>query len=158
MRVSAFGLTGLIASVFAGPWSPAGARTIQQQCQPSGDVMRVIERLERQLAAAVVARDYQSIQRIEAPDYVYTDSDSVVTNRDDFIKEYRAGSSTVKVFDFKDMVVHVVRDTAVVRGIIYVERKTNGRQIARSSRYTRVYVRQPDCVWQAIVGHSSLLK
>lgn len=74
----------------------------------------------------------------------------------DFIKEYRVGTSTVKVFDFKNMVIDVGRDRAVVRGIMYVERETAGRQIERSSRYTRVSLRQPNYAWQAIVGHSSV--
>lgn len=156
MRVGAFGLAALFA--FCVTSSAASALATRGQCKAPQNVRHGIERLEHQLAAAVVARDYRTIQKIEAPDYVYTDSDSVVTRRDDFIKEYRAGTSTVKVFDFKDMVVEVVRDTAVVRGIIYVERNTDGRRIARSSRYTRVYMRQPNCSWRAIVGHSSLLK
>lgn len=136
--------------------SPVGA-TALPACRTK-NIPGTIRSLERQLAKAVVAHDYRTIMRIEAPNYVYTDSDAVVTKRDDFIREYRTGSSTVKVFDFKDMSVDVVGDTAVVRGIIYVERETDGRRIARSSRYTRVYVREPNCVWQAVVGHSSILK
>jgi len=58
---------------------------------------------------------------------------------------------------FDEMTVQVYGDTAVVRGILTVDRSDNGIHLARSSRYTRVYVRLPEG-WRAVVGHSSQLQ
>lgn len=121
------------------------------------DVTTEITRLENELADAVVRRDFDALRRIEAEQYVYTDSDAKVSTRDDFIRDYAMGRSRVDSLRFHDMVVTSVGDTAVVRGILSVERTDNGRLTSRSTRYTRVYVRLPSG-WQAIVGHSSELK
>ena len=123
----------------------------------NANVVAEIKRLENELARAVIARDYAALQRIESDTYVYTDSDAVVTTRDDFIREYKAGTSKVSVLRFDDMTVDVYGDAAVVRGLLTVERETNGVRIARTSRYTRVYIRFHNG-WQAVVGHSSTLK
>ena len=57
---------------------------------------------------------------------------------------------------FDEITVHIYGDTAVVRGILTVDRSDNGVHLSRSSRYTRVYVRFPEG-WRAVVGHSSQL-
>ena len=101
------------------------------------EVVSEIKRLENELARAVVARDYVALQGIEDDSYVYTDSDAVVTTRDEFIREYKAGTSQVTSLRFDDMTVETYGDAAVVRGIVTVERETNGVKISRVSRYTR---------------------
>ena len=125
--------------------------------QKKSDVVAEIKRLENELAIAVVAQDYRTLERIEAETYVYTDSDAVVTTRNEFIREYKAGTSKVSVLRFDDMTVDVYSDAAVVRGLLTSERETNGVKFSRTSRYTRVYLRFSDG-WRAVVGHSSVLK
>jgi hypothetical protein len=142
--------------------SPDNAKSVQtRRVIPAGknnrDNASEIKRLENELARAVVARDYVALERIEADTYVYTDSDAVVTTRDEFIREYKAGTSHVTSLRFNDMTVDTYGDAAVVRGILTVERETNGVKISRVSRYTRFYIRFP-AGWQAVAGHSSTLK
>jgi hypothetical protein len=105
----------------------------------------------------VVARDYAALQRIQAENYVYTDSDAIVTTRDEFIRAYKAGTSKVTSLKFDDMTVDTYGDAAVVRGTLTAERETNGVKISRVARYTRFYVRFP-AGWRAVAGHSSTLK
>ena len=142
--------------------SPAKTNSVQTRRtstagQKKDDVASEIKRLESELARAVVARDHAALQRIEADTYVYTDSDAVVSTRDEFIREYKAGTSQVTSLRFDDMAVDTYGNAAVVRGILTVERVTNGVKISRVSRYTRFYVRFP-AGWQAVAGHSSTLK
>ena len=125
--------------------------------QKKADVSAAIKSLENELSRAVVARDYAALQRIEADSYVYTDSDAVVTTRDEFVREYKTGTSRVNVLRFDDIIVDVYGDAAVVRGLLTAERETNGVKISRTSRYTRFYVHFPNG-WQAVAGHSSTLK
>src|SRR6185437_8171184 len=69
---------------------------------------------------------------------------------------YRSGKSQIPMLRFDEITVHIYGDTAVVRGILTVDRSDNGVHLSRSSRYTRVYVRFPEG-WRAVVGHSSQL-
>jgi ketosteroid isomerase-like protein len=116
-----------------------------------------IKRLEQKLARAVVANDVGALRRIEAEGYVHTDSDAKVDSREDFIRAYQAGKSTVRSLAFDDLVVDVYGDAAVVRGVLTVDRVTDGIPIRRVSRYSRFYVRFPKG-WQAVAGHSSAMK
>jgi ketosteroid isomerase-like protein len=123
--------------------------------EPTADAAAEIQRLEQELARAVVAVDVQAIRRIEAEGYVYTDSDANVGRREDFIRGYQAGSK-VRSRAFDDVVVETYGDAAVVRGLLTVERMADGVAIRRVSRYTRFYVRFPRG-WQAVAGHASAL-
>ena len=116
-----------------------------------------IKSLESELARAVVSRDYATLTRIEADSYVYTDADANVNTRDQFIAAYRSGKSQIPMLRFDEINVQIYADTAVVRGILSVDRSDNGIHLSRRSRYTRVYVRFPEG-WRAVVGHSSELR
>lgn len=155
-------VSGLALSNSVPAQSSAKTNSLQTKRASSADkrkdeVVSEIKRLENELARVVVARDYAALQRIENVTYVYTDSDAVVTTRDEFIHEYKAGTSQVTSLRFDDMTVDTYDNAAIVRGIVTVERETNGVKISRVSRYTRFYIRFP-AGWQAVAGHSSILK
>ena len=142
-RAFSASLLTVLAGVAVGSGSP----------ESTGDTTAEIQRLEQELARAIVAIDVDTIRRIEAPTYVYTGSDGQVGRREDFIRGYRAGN-TVQLLTFEDMVVDTYGDAAVVRGVQKVERVADGVTIRRVSLYTRFYVRFPQG-WQAVAGHSS---
>src|SRR5262245_38123606 len=118
------------------------------------DIANKIKDIENELARAVVANDAETLRRIEADTYVYTDSDAKVSTRDEFIKDYQSGKSRVTALRFDEMVVTTYDDAAVVRGVLTVSRVDNGVDLSRKSRYTRFYVKFPDG-WRAVAGHSS---
>lgn len=120
-------------------------------------LVKQIRGLEDELARAVVSRDYASLRRIEADSYVYTDADANVNTRDQFIEAYRSGNSRITMLRFDEITVQIYSDTAVVRGVLTVDRSDNGVHLSRRSRYTRVYVHFPEG-WRAVVGHSSELR
>jgi ketosteroid isomerase-like protein len=144
----------LFGQSFAKPQSTETKRSARQTDE---DTASEIKRMENELARAVVARDYTALLKLEVATYVYTDSDAVVTTRDEFIRQYKEGTSQVTSLRFDDMKVDIYGDAAVVRGVLTVERETNGVKIARVSRYTRFYIRLP-VGWRAVAGHSSVLK
>lgn len=116
-----------------------------------------IKRMESELARAVVARDYETLRRIEADTYVYTDGDARVSTREEFIRAYQSGESRIPVLRFDDLIVAIYGNAAVVRGVLTVEREDKGVAISRRARYTRFYLRLP-AGWRAVAGHSSTLK
>ena len=149
-------VSGLLAAFSGCRATQASAARSTADTDSSGVVQR-IRALEAELARAVVARDVAALRRIEAPSYVYTDSDAKMSTRDEFIREYEQGTSTVHALRFDSLVVDVYSNVAIVRGILTADRMTDGVRIRRSSRYTRVYV---PCAtsWCAVVGHSSTLR
>ena len=120
------------------------------------DAAGEIQRLEQLLARAIVDRDAQVVQRIEAKGYVHTDSEGKVSHREDFLSAYQSGPNPIRSLKFEDLQVDVYGDAAVVRGRLTMETTEKGAA-PRVSRYTRFYVRFP-IGWQAVAGHSSPLK
>jgi ketosteroid isomerase-like protein len=118
------------------------------------DVAAKIKAMENELARAVVARDYEALKRLEADSYVYTDSDAIVSTREDFITDYQTGRSNISALRFDEMIVTTYGDAAVVRGVLTVSRVDNGVDRSRMARYTRFYVKFPEG-WRAVAGHSS---
>ena len=143
------------AAVYLAALAITAVRVRAAAPKTTADAAAEIQRLEQELERAVVAVDVPAIRRIEAEGYVYTDSDANVGRREDFIRGYQAGR-TVRSLSFDDVVVETYGDAAVVRGLLTVERMTDGVAIRRVSRYTRFYVRFPRG-WQAVAGHASAL-
>jgi len=131
---------------------PSAARPEFSAVDPSEE----IRRLEQLLARAIVERDTQMVQRIEAEGYVHTDSDGKVSRREDFLSAYQSGANPIRSLKFEDLQVDVYGDAAVVRGKLTMQPAEKGA-VPRVARYTRFYVRLP-IGWQAVGGHSSLLK
>ena len=145
----------IAAVVCAAVLATAAVRVRAAAPEPTADAAAEIQRLEQELARAVVAIDVPAIRRIEAEGYVYTDSEARVARREDFIRAYQAGSP-VRSLSFDDVAVDVYGDAAVVRGLLTVDRVTDGVSVRRVSRYTRFYVRFPRG-WQAVAGHASAM-
>jgi ketosteroid isomerase-like protein len=135
---------------------PGGVSGAEDRGPAASETQASIVRLEQELARAVVRRDVAALRRIEAEGYVYTDSDAKVSTREDFLASYASGASHVTRLSFRDFVVDVYESTAVVRGVLEVERRDGGVKTSRRARYTRVYVRFPEG-WRAVAGHSSAL-
>ncbi len=132
-------------------------RTMAQESPWSTiDAAPEIQKLEQLLARGIVDRDAQVVQRIEAKGYVHTDSEGKVSHRDDFLSAYQSGPNPIRSLKFDDLQVDVYGDAAVVRGRLTMEMAGKGAA-PRVARYTRFYVRFP-VGWQAVAGHSSLLK
>ncbi|HEU5181454.1 MAG TPA: nuclear transport factor 2 family protein [Candidatus Polarisedimenticolia bacterium] len=133
------------------------AQAVDQEAPWSAiDAAPEIQKLEQLLARAIVDRDAQVVQRIEAKGYVHTDSEGKVSHRDDFLSAYQSGPNPIRSLKFDDLQVDVYGDAAVVRGRLTMEMAEKGAA-PRVGRYTRFYVRFP-VGWQAVAGHSSLLK
>jgi ketosteroid isomerase-like protein len=121
------------------------------------DATAEIERLEGELAEAIVKRDVQAVERIEVETYVHTDAEANVSTRDDFVRSYREKSTDIKSIRFDDLRVQVYDNAAVVRGIATVGIVRDSAPVTRKARYTRFYVRFKDG-WRAVAGHSSPMK
>jgi ketosteroid isomerase-like protein len=133
------------------------AKVQAEAAKPPGGASAEIQKLEHELEIAIVKQDAGTIRRIEAEGYVHTDSDGVVSRREDFLRAYQAGTSPIVSLKFEDLAVDVYGNAAVVRGVLTLDLVINGQSQHRVSRYTRFYVRSEQG-WQAVAGHSSPLK
>jgi ketosteroid isomerase-like protein len=130
------------------------AHSIAASSADEGDIAVFLKKTEAELAKAVVNRDYDTLRRIEAETYLYTDGDAHTSTREEFIHNYQTGTTEIKSLHFDEISVRTYGDTAVVTGRLTINKSDRGKTVFGVFHYTRVYIRFPEG-WRAIVGHSS---
>jgi len=116
--------------------------------------------LERDIGRANVERDAEFFERVEADEFVFTDSGGgLTTKREDVDGVRKPANPDVKLlaYDVDDMQVRVYGETAVVTGRVTTKQNVKGEERTGKSRFTDVFVRR-DGRWQLVAGHSSRIK
>jgi len=115
---------------------------------------RTLTGLENECARAIIGRDTATLQRLLAPELVYTE-DTTVMNRQELIHSIMADRVTSGRNE--DMKVHAYGNTAVVTGIMHL--KGNGKEGAfdRRYRFTDTWLRR-NGQWQIIAAQDYLIR
>jgi ketosteroid isomerase-like protein len=116
--------------------------------------------LERDIGRANVNRDAAFFERVEADEFIFTDSGGGLTTKAEDVEGVRKPPNpNVKLlaYDVDDMQVRVYGDTAVVVGRTTTRQLVRGEERTGRSRFTDVFVRR-DGRWQLVAGHSSRIK
>lgn len=108
-----------------------------------------VERLERELVAAIGKKDLATYDRIVADDYVVFDSTGKLLTKAEIMASYRSGSRGYTGLEIYDVSGHVFGDTAVVSAKTKGSRIEDGREIPNRVRYVRVFARRGGR-WQAV--------
>lgn len=115
--------------------------------------------IERDIGDANVRRDKSYFERIEADEFIFTDSGGGLTNKTEDVGSFDkpAGDTKLITYTPDEMRVTVYGNTAVVTGrVTSVYRGPKGEATIRS-RFTDVFVKKKGR-WQIVVGHSSRLR
>ncbi len=110
--------------------------------------------LERAWAAAYLAADVKTLDRLEAPEWICTSDKGEVFRKADDLRAVGDGSYKATVFEMSDLAVQVYGDTAVVTGRQTEEATYKGEDASAVYRITDVWLRR-DGRWQAIASHLS---
>jgi hypothetical protein len=116
--------------------------------------------LERDIGRANVERDAAFFERVEADEFIFTDSNGGLTTKAEDVDGVRKPPSPdVKLlaYDADDMQVRVYGETAVVTGRTTTRQLVKGEERTGRSRFTDVFVRR-DGRWQIVAGHSSRIR
>lgn len=122
---------------------------------PAGDPRDQLVRLARERSDALVRRDAETLGRILADGFVYTNASGQVLDKATYLARY-VHSPDVRWLaqDLEDVEVRVLGDTAVLTFRVH-DRATFGAQTLDAHfRSTFVYVKTP-AGWQCLAGHSS---
>jgi ketosteroid isomerase-like protein len=109
-----------------------------------------IRALERAQADAVVAKDYDTLRRIYADDFVFTHGTGEVHDTTAWLDALRAGRD-YSSREHEALEVELHDDLAVIYGVLRIEASAQGRFRAR---YVRVYQRR-DGRWR-LVSHRTV--
>ena len=112
-----------------------------------------IRALEREQAEAVVAMDFEGLERIYAEDFVFTHGTGEVHDTTQWLDALRAGREYLSR-EHEAIEVELHRDLGVVYGVLRVHADMNGVEGRFRARYVRVYERRAGR-WQ-LVSHRTV--
>lgn len=115
--------------------------------------------LERDIGQANINRDKAFFERIEADEFIYTDSGGGITTKAEDVAslDKPAGEFKLVSYEVDEMKVKVYGDTAVVWGRTTTKLQGKDREVINKSRFTDTFVKR-DGRWQLVAGHSSRIR
>jgi ketosteroid isomerase-like protein len=82
--------------------------------EPKGDVKAAVLAAEQKWVDAVIHGDGAALEKLMAPDILYTHSSAMTQTRAEFIKAATSGSTKYTAIDFSDVVVRQYGRTVIV--------------------------------------------
>ena len=113
--------------------------------------------LEREIGKANVNRDHAFFERVEADEFIFTDSGGGMTTKKEDVDSVKAPANPdarLLSYEVDDMKVMLYGRTAVVTGRSTLKGINKGQEWTSQSRFTDVFVWR-DNRWQIVAGHSS---
>ena len=118
------------------------------------DPIDAIVKLEYAQAEAVVALDFEALDRLYADDFRFTHGTGVVHGKVDWLESLRTGESIYVSSEHEALEVEIHGDLAVSYGQLHIHSYFQGEERWFMARYVRVYVRR-DENWQ-LVSHRTV--
>ena len=115
---------------------------------------RAIVAAYKEWDTAVVKADLGALERILAPEHVFTDSDGSTADKAGMLADYKSGVTKVFSCATSDLKVMVFGDTAVVTGIWSAKMTSKGRDDSGAHRFTDTWVKR-NGRWQCVADHLS---
>jgi ketosteroid isomerase-like protein len=110
--------------------------------RPPEDVAQTLTKLENDWAKAGLAGDAAALEKLLAPDFVYTNQDAGMASRAEMVAGVKSGATKYDTFTVGGMKVHVHGDAAVVTGKASIKGKENGKAIDEELRFTDTWVKR----------------
>jgi ketosteroid isomerase-like protein len=121
---------------------------------------QTLMQIERDIGKANVSRDYAFFDRVEADEFIFTDSSGGVTTKKEDLESVKGPAnpnSKLLSYEVDDMKVMLYGKMAVVTGRSTLKGTNKDVAWTSQSRFTDVFVWR-DNRWQLVAGHSSRIR
>jgi len=137
----------------------ASGQTVEKKSERRPSAEGELMQIERDIGDANVKRDKAFFERVEADEFVFTDSGGGITTKAEDVASLDKPAGETKLISYvpDDMKVRVYGRTAVVTGRITSTYKRQDKEIVSRTRFTDVFVKR-DGRWQLVAGHSSQIR
>lgn len=137
----------------------ASAQTKAKRADKKNKVEEELMQLERDIGEANIKRDKAFFERIEAEEFIFTDSSGGLTNKAQDVASLDSPPGAFKLVSYvpDEMAVHIYGETAVVTGRVTTGSRNAERSVTNQSRFTDVFVKRQGR-WQIVAGHSSRIR
>lgn len=93
---------------------------------------------------AMIARDYDTLDRFLGDRLIYTHSDGRSDSKDEYLGRLRAGAVFYRNATTSDLIVHIYGDTAVMRGRVILEVTRATGDVVLTNLFLAVWVKAQD--------------
>ena len=118
--------------------------------------MAEVERLEKELVAAIAKTDLATYDRIVADDYIAFQASGKESTKAEIMASYRAGTLHYTGLEIFEVRGRVFGDTAVVSARTKGTRREGDHDVPNNVQYIRVYARR-DGRWRAVAQKAAPL-
>lgn len=115
-----------------------------------------LTRLEHESHEAFLRRDVDTLRRILADDFVFTDHEGKFVTRAEWIADMESGKLVFESIHMDDLRVRIFGDAAVTNGRVTMEMRSGEGSVVSQYCYIVMYVRR-DGRWQAVAEQATLL-
>jgi FKBP-type peptidyl-prolyl cis-trans isomerase len=143
----------MVSSLALGQAKGKGAKRGSRGSQAVSASDQTLKDLEHQWMEAFKNRDEQTLNRILANDFIFTDDGGKVYDKSQYID---AATRSIKVesYTFDDITTRVSGDTAIVAGRCTGKRSIDGKNASGTFRFTKTFVRRQGR-WQALASQDT---
>ena len=139
----------LLTLVFSAP--VVGQGTTKSKGAQAGGVEQQLKQMEDDWQKATRTKDVALLKRIIAEDWVATNDQGKILNREQYISQTTSNTDVIQSNENTDMQVRVYGNTAVVTGGLTEKGTRNGTAYLDTYRWTDVFVKRGGH-WQAVVS------
>jgi ketosteroid isomerase-like protein len=140
----------LLPMIIAALSLPAMAQNKAGSAKPkTSKAEEELMKLERDGVEASKRGDVAFFEKLEAPDYLFTDPSGMVHTRDEDLAIAKSGDLKFESMDIDEMKVRLYGDTAVITGVTTVKGTFKNQDISGKYRWTDVYVKRGG-QWQIV--------
>jgi len=135
------------------------AQTQNKKDTKQSKIEAELMQLERDIGQANINRDKAFFERVEADEFIFTDSGGGLTTKAEDVASLDKPPGEYKLVSYEvdEMKVAVYGNTAVVTGRTTTVSRGKDREVTGKSRFTDVFVKR-DGRWQLVAGHSSRIR
>ncbi len=126
-------------------------------CASTVDPTQTILDLEAQRQQAQLHGDWQTIQKLNSPDFTEIAGNGAIRTAAQNAQDMRAGALKFETVEYTDEKVRVHGDTAFVTGIANRTGTFNGAPFEQHLRYTRIYVREHG-EWRVVFAQNTRIE
>ena len=131
----------------------------QRKSDTKNDDTAELLRIEQEIGEANIRRDKSYFEKIEADDFIFTDSSGGTTTKTEDVASLNTPAGETKLVSYvvDDARVKLYGKTAVVTGRVTSTYKNKDKEVIIRTRFTDVFVKR-NGRWPIVTGHSSRIR
>jgi ketosteroid isomerase-like protein len=121
--------------------------------QPSLDEKQILK-LEDDWARALKTKDRQILDAIVAGNFTFTEPDSTVKNRDEYLADRSSDIADIESFELADLKVSVFENCALTSGTSKITERRQGKRYRFSLRWKELWLKD-NGKWQVVASQAT---